>query len=91
MQRRRDAVAPEARCGEILTVSVAHELIVLDAGLHDPVLIALAWLGCSIGMRAFPSRQDAASFTAQVQEAHGNGPTLLVARGFAGHRRQLVI
>lgn len=68
----------------ILTVSVAYELIVLDAGLHDPVFMALAWLGYSIGMHAFPSRQDAASFTGQVKAAHGNGPTLMVARGFAG-------
>lgn len=68
----------------ILTLSVAYEVIVLDAGLRDPVLIVLAWLGYSIGMHAFPSRQDAANFTAQVKAAHGSGLTLTLARGFAG-------
>ena len=68
----------------ILTLSVAYEVIVPDAGLRDPVLIVLAWLGYSIGMHAFPSRQDAANFTAQVKAAHGNGLTLTLARGFAG-------
>jgi hypothetical protein len=68
----------------ILTLSVAYELVVFDAKLHDPVLLVLAWLGYSIGMHAFPSRQDAANFTAQVKAARGNGPTLALARGFAG-------
>ncbi len=47
------------------------------------MLIVLAWLGYSIGMHAFPSRQDAASFTAQVRAAHGHGPMLTVARAAA--------
>ena len=64
----------------VLTFTVAYELIVLDSGLHDPVLIVLAWLGYSIGMHAFPSRQDAASFTAQVHAARGHGVVLLAAR-----------
>ena len=41
----------------ILTLSVAYEVIVLDAGLRIPVLIVLASLGYSIGMHEFPSRQ----------------------------------
>jgi hypothetical protein len=48
------------------------------------VLIFLGWLGYSIGMHAIPSRQDAASFTAQVKEARGRGVTLLLARGVSG-------
>ena len=56
-----------------LTLSVAYETLVLDAGLSDPVLIFLGWLGDSIGMHAIPSRQDAASFTPQVKEARGQG------------------
>jgi hypothetical protein len=64
----------------LLTLTVAYQVIVLDAGPSDPVLIALGWLGYSIGMHAFPSRQDAASLTAQVREARGHGVTLLLAR-----------
>jgi hypothetical protein len=67
-----------------LTLSVAYETLVLDAGLSDPVLIFLGWLGYSIGMHAIPSRQDAASFTAQVKEARGQGVTLLLARAVSG-------
>jgi hypothetical protein len=63
-----------------LTLTVAYQLLVLDAPLRDPVLIGLAWLGYSIGMHAFPSRQDAASFAAHVHAERGGGPTLLFAR-----------
>ena len=66
----------------VLTFTVAYQVLVLDNPLRDPVLILLAWLGYSIGMHAFPSRQDAASFTAQVHEARdGHGPLLAIARG----------
>jgi hypothetical protein len=47
-------------------------------------LLLLAWLGYSIGMHAIPSRQDAASFTAQVKEARGSGITLMLAHGLSG-------
>ena len=68
----------------VLTFTVAYQTLVLNAGLTDPVLIVLAWLGYSIGMHAIPSRQDAASFTAQVHEARGQGFTLLLARAMSG-------
>src|SRR5689334_2955050 len=68
----------------ILTFTVAYELIVLDAGFDDPVLVPLAWLGYSIGMHAFPSGQDAASFIAQVKEARGGGFVLALSRFAAG-------
>ncbi len=64
----------------ILTFTVAYEWLVLDDPLHDPVLLVLGWLGYSIGMHAFPSRQDAASLTSQVQQARGQGTTLMLAR-----------
>lgn len=67
----------------VLTFTVAYQTFVLNAGLNDPVLILLAWLGYSIGMHAIPSRQDAASFTAQVHEARGHGVTLLLARAMS--------
>jgi hypothetical protein len=68
----------------VLTLAVAYQYFVLDAKVHGVVLILLAWLGYSIGMHAFPSRQDAASFTAQVKEAHGQGITLLLAHFMSG-------
>jgi hypothetical protein len=64
----------------ILTLTVAYQLVVLHEQFNDPVLIFLAWLGYSIGMHAFPSRQDAASLTAQVHEARGRGVTYYLAR-----------
>jgi hypothetical protein len=68
----------------ILTVTVAYQVLVLHADLRDPVLIGLGWLGYSIGMHAFPSRTDAASFAAQVQDAHGGGLTVILARTASG-------
>jgi hypothetical protein len=65
----------------VLTFTVAYQLLVLHEEFSDPVLIVLAWLGYSIGMHAFPSRQDAAVLTAQVREARGSGITLGLARG----------
>jgi hypothetical protein len=58
----------------MLTATVAYKHFVLEAPLNNLVLIFLAWLGYSIGMHAFPSRQDAATFTAQVRDARGAGP-----------------
>jgi hypothetical protein len=66
-----------------LTFTVAYRILVLNASLHDPVLLGLAWLGYSVGMHAIPSRQDAASFTSQVREARGSGLTLLLARALS--------
>jgi Putative zincin peptidase len=63
----------------VLTATVAYKHFVLEAPLNNLVLLFLAWLGYSIGMHAFPSRQDAATFTAQVKDARGAGPTLLLA------------
>jgi Putative zincin peptidase len=68
----------------LLTLAVAYQHFVLNAGVHGPVLLLLAWLGYSIGMHAIPSRQDAASFTAQVKEARGSGITLVLAQGLSG-------
>ncbi|MFL5942359.1 MAG: DUF3267 domain-containing protein [Gaiellaceae bacterium] len=68
----------------VLTLAVAYQHFVLDAGVHGPVLLLLTWLGYSIGMHAFPSRQDAASFTAQVKESRGHGITLLLAQVMSG-------
>jgi hypothetical protein len=68
----------------LLTVAVAYRLFILQAGLGGPVLLLLAWLGYSIGMHAIPSRQDAASFTAQVKEARGQGITLTLAHVLSG-------
>lgn len=68
-----------------LTFGAAYEMWVLDAGLSDPVLFVLAWLGISIGMHAFPSAQDMTSFRERVAEEHDSGliPTLAkVAAGF---------
>ena len=45
----------------LLTLTVAYQVLVLDAGWSDPVVIFLAWLGYSIGMHAFPSKQDESS------------------------------
>jgi hypothetical protein len=67
----------------LLTLTVAYQKIVLNAPLRNPVLLFLGWLGYSIGMHAFPSRQDANSFTAQVRESRGSGVTLLLARGLS--------
>jgi hypothetical protein len=69
----------------LLTVGVAYQVVVLDGSLaHQPLLIVLAWLGFSIGANAFPSRQDAASFVAEVKDARGEGFVLYVARFAAG-------
>jgi hypothetical protein len=68
----------------LLTLAVAYQHFVLNAGVHGPVLLLLAWLGYSIGMHAIPSRQDAASFTAQVKEARGSGITLMLAHALSG-------
>ena len=68
----------------VLTLAVAYQKFVLNAGVHGPLLIFLAWLGYSIGMHAIPSRQDAASFTAQVKDARGHGITLLLAHILSG-------
>ena len=67
-----------------LTLTVAYKVFVLHTGLHDPVLLFLGWLGYSIGMHAFPSRQDARVFTTEVKAAHGGGPTLMLARVASG-------
>jgi hypothetical protein len=76
----------------LLTVGAAYQLILLDGDLtKTPILIVLAWVGYSIGMHAIPSRQDAASFVAQVHEARGSGPVLAVARGAAAVVRVLNI
>jgi hypothetical protein len=68
----------------LLTVAVAYRVFILQAGLGGPVLLFLAWLGYSIGMHAIPSRQDAASFTAQVKASRGNGITLGFAHVMCG-------
>ena len=69
----------------LLTVGPIYELLVLDGDVRtSPVLAVLLWLGFSIGMHAFPSRQDAAVLVEEVREARGRGPVLLVARAFAG-------
>jgi hypothetical protein len=68
----------------VLTFTVAYQTLILNSSLNDPVLWVLAWLGYSIGMHAIPSRQDAASFTAQVKEARGHGLTLQLARLMSG-------
>jgi hypothetical protein len=68
----------------LLTVTVAYRVFVLGAGIGGPLLLFLAWLGYSIGMHAIPSRQDAASFTAQVKQARGEGITLVLAQVLSG-------
>jgi hypothetical protein len=57
----------------------------LSLGVTDapPIFIILGWLGVSIGMHAFPSPQDAASFSAAVR-ASGRGLSSVVARIFQG-------
>jgi len=52
-------------------------------GVANPpiVFLLLGWLGVSIGMHAFPSPQDASTFSAAVK-ARGRGLLYLVARVF---------
>jgi len=66
----------------ILTFAAVFPILILKADSYNPIFLLLFWAGISIGMNAFPSKEDIANFLEETKNAERT-PLLVVSKGFA--------